>query len=130
MQTCKEWFTEGLKRFGYSAVGAEVKAWKSKRLENADRPARIKVSLNARRHMYVKQSGKCGICGEPMDGNIQRLDVDHIDANAAEFNARTNLHLTHPSCNRSKGAKSLAEVAKGNGRTVTQMLGGVDDSDL
>jgi len=132
METCKEWFDEGLKQYGYSQVEGVVKSWTRKRLEVEDRPARVKVSPGVRRDMYAKQSGICPLCGDGMDGrNLFKLDVDHINPNlfGSAFNARANMHLCHPSCNRAKGAKSLAEVAKGNGRTVTDMLRAKEQGD-
>ncbi len=119
-------FNAWLEKYGRSQCDAIMRKHLRKRLENTDRPARVKVSLNARRHMYVKQSGKCSICGEPMDGNIQSLHVDHVDPNAKDFNGRANLRLAHPSCNMSKGGASVPEQAKRYGRTMTDILGGAD----
>lgn len=128
MQTCKEWFTEGLKLYGYSAVENEIKAWKRRRVPE-DRPERIRVPIGARSVMYAKQNGLCGICGQLMDGkNVSRLDVDHIDPmkTGTAFNHRSNLQLTHPGCNRSKGAASVPEQAKRYGRTMTDILAEAD----
>tara|TARA_R110000744_G_scaffold323010_1_gene428888 strand:+ start:675 stop:1043 length:369 start_codon:yes stop_codon:yes gene_type:complete len=52
--------------------------------------------------LWMKQGGKCAICHDPM--SRESFDVDHIVPHSkGGGNERTNLRLTHVSCNRSRG---------------------------
>jgi len=127
----REEFNEWLSRYGRSTCDGIMREHFRKRIPD-DRPARIKVSASARRDMYARQSGKCGICGQPMDGgNVSRLDVDHInpELTGPAFNHRSNLRLTHSQCNKSKGALSLPEQSKRYGKTVAEILTPMEDCD-
>ena len=68
-----------------------------------------------------RQSGKCYICDEPVDLELQQdsLEIDHIDPFSQDGpDAANNYALTHQSCNRSKAAsdirvaRRLAEMEK------------------
>ena len=131
MDDCNLEFIAWLAKYGRSRCDAIMRQHLRARLDVKDRPERIRVPLGARSVMYAKQNGKCGICGLEMDGrNVSRLDVDHINPNltGTAFTSRNNLQLTHPTCNRSKGALSVADQAKRYGRTMTDILGGPDDT--
>ena len=126
----KEEFNAWLSRYGRSTCDGIMREHLRKRLDVTDRPARIRVSASARRDMYARQSGKCGICGKEMEGgNLSRLDVDHInpELTGPAFNHRSNMTLCHASCNRSKGAASVADQAKRYGRTMNDILRSADE---
>lgn len=67
---------------------------------------------NALEHKLLnRQNGKCFICDEPMDLVLHKgqLDIDHIDPLIEEgLDAENNFAITHLTCNRSKGASTLA----------------------
>lgn len=81
-----------------------------------DRHSTILLSLTKEdritleKKLLERQSGKCFICGDPIDLVLHhgQLDIDHIiprvDGGQDEEN---NFALTHSSCNRSKGATDL-----------------------
>ena len=65
-----------------------------------------------RKKLHAQQSGKCFICCEDMDLDVQHLDIDHIKPlNAGGKDDELNFALTHESCNRSKQDSDL-EVAR------------------
>lgn len=58
-----------------------------------------------RSEQFDCQFGKCGICGKPMDRNYTHLD--HIESRySCGTNYSDNLVLTHPECNKNKGANN------------------------
>ncbi|MDE2685141.1 MAG: HNH endonuclease signature motif containing protein [Chloroflexota bacterium] len=68
-----------------------------------------------------RQSGKCYICDEPIDLELQHedLEIDHIDPfSQGGADSANNYALVHQRCNRSKGAsdirvaRRLAEMEK------------------
>ena len=64
------------------------------------------------RQLWNIQSHKCFICGEAIDLDIQKVNIDHIRplANGGKDDT-TNFAITHEHCNKSKQDADL-EVAK------------------
>ena len=55
------------------------------------------------RNLHEKQGGICPLCGEKVEFGLH--DVDHIIPHShGGGNERSNLQITHQSCNRSKRA--------------------------
>jgi 5-methylcytosine-specific restriction endonuclease McrA len=57
-----------------------------------------------------RQNGRCFICDEIIDLVLQKgqLDIDHIDPLIKDgLDSENNFALTHASCNRSKGLRTL-----------------------
>lgn len=72
------------------------------RLNNVAPIPRKKWMENVTKELWLEQGGKCAICKDPMSRNS--FDVDHIVPHSkGGGNERTNLRLTHVSCNRSRG---------------------------
>lgn len=59
--------------------------------------------------LRARSDGRCGICGELLIGPVE---VDHVIP-IAQGGTHTydNVQLTHPICNRRKGAQLMEEVA-------------------
>lgn len=110
-------------RYGTSNFDHAIKLLMRERLDAPGRPQRIRVSLNARWKMYRRQKGICPLCNQEMPPDEKLWDVDHIEPTSENFNGKDNLWLCHSSCNRSKGARSLNDLAKSSGTTVEQYLG-------
>ncbi|WP_019531286.1 HNH endonuclease [Dasania marina] len=52
--------------------------------------------------LHAEQQGVCPLCGNKL--TLDQFDVDHIIPwHWGGGNERSNLQITHPSCNRSKG---------------------------
>ena len=109
-------------KYGTSQFDHAVKSLMRQRLDAPGRPKRIHVSLNARWKMYRRQKGICPLCNTEMAPDEKLWDVDHIEPDSPNYNGKDNLWLTHASCNRSKGAKSLIEMAKETGATINEIL--------
>ena len=120
--TCTEELTALRTKYGYSQFDHAVKSLMRQRLDAPGRPKRIHVSLNARWKMYRRQKGICYLCNKEMLPDEKLWDVDHIVSDAEDFNGKSNLGLSHLSCNRAKGAKSLVDLAKETGTTVEEYL--------
>ena len=117
------------KLHGTSAFDNAVKQLMRERLDAPGRPKRAHVSLNARWKMYRRQKGICPLCEKEMLPDEKTWDVDHIVVDGTNFNDRANMWLTHQSCNRAKGAKSLLELSKesGRNRTVLDYITAIED---
>jgi hypothetical protein len=77
------------------------------RLSDTDRAA-------LEQRLYERQSGKCFLCDEPIDLDVQResLHIDHIIPIVAKGpDDPINFALTHAPCNERKGATNL-EIAR------------------
>jgi len=62
------------------------------------------------KELYVKQNGICPLCKRPI--KLDKYDVDHIiPLRWGGGNEKANLQITHPSCNRSKGA-NIKDISK------------------
>jgi hypothetical protein len=64
------------------------------------------------KRLLEQQGGKCFICEEPLDLDVQRHDIDHIKPlNNGGKDDPQNFAVTHEACNRSKQDANL-EVAR------------------
>lgn len=60
--------------------------------------------------VYSEEKGLCGICGDPVE--VDAFHLDHIvPLSRGGLHERANVHVAHPVCNLSKGAKLLEEIA-------------------
>ncbi len=60
--------------------------------------------------LYQIQNGKCYICGQDIDLDIQQYNIDHIiplNGNPRGNDDESNFALTHDSCNKSKSDANL-----------------------
>lgn len=123
MQTCKEWFSDGLKRYGYSAVELEVKAWNRRRVPE-DRPARQKFSWSEYKRLYDQQKGMCPLCQGVMPLIRGKIEMDHVNVEliGEAFNARSNRQVVCKACNREKAALTVMDQTKRYGRTMNEIL--------
>ncbi len=60
--------------------------------------------------LFLRDSGRCGICGKPLKLPEYRwgeIEVDHVHPHSeGGRDSRDNLQLAHASCNASKGART------------------------
>ncbi len=83
-----------------------VRAMKANR-RSREMKAEGRFSKKTIQNLYVKQEGRCVCCGELLQGVF---DVDHIVAlSRGGSNFPENLQLLTPTCNKSKGAKTMSE---------------------
>ena len=85
-----------------------------------------------KQRLYDLQGGACPWCPKPLLIPARKNEVDHINPNLAddERENRKNLCLAHPVCNQSKNAKTLYQVAKETGMTITEILSKGDHSEV
>lgn len=54
-----------------------------------------------RRHLFDRDGGRCGICGDPVA--LKKMDIDHIvQLTDGGSDDPSNLRVAHPRCNRSR----------------------------
>jgi hypothetical protein len=53
-----------------------------------------------------------------------KIEIDHLDPHDPDFNRGENLRVTHATCNREKGANTIAQEAKATGRTMMEIIEG------
>lgn len=123
MQTCKEWFTEGLKTYGYSAVESEIKAWKRRRVPEG-RPKQDQFKWGEYVRLYRQERGVCPLCGEDMPLIKGKIEMDHINSQLTgeAYNARQNRQVVCKPCNAEKNATTVPGMAKRTGRTMTDIV--------
>ena len=84
--------------------------------------------------LFNVQNGRCYICEEEIDYQLQNLDIDHIVPRAkGGKDEPNNFALTHSSCNRSKGASNLKvarALAKFNRLRAQALLSGKRGTNL
>lgn len=112
------------KQIGVSRYVAAVKAKNRRRLEvDVDqRQKRKTFPWSKYKRLYERQAGRCSICRKDMRLIRGEVEIDHVNCNASDFGAESNLKLAHKECNRSKSSKSMMEMSKSTGRTYTEML--------
>jgi len=108
--------------YGYSEFFNTIKKISRERLQNTDRPARIKFPWSKYRKLYQKQGGVCNWCDKEMALIRGKVEIDHLNPNAENFNDDSNLQLLHTNCNREKSSKSIQEVSKETGKTFVEQL--------
>lgn len=131
MESCEMDFMAWLAKYGRSSCERVMKNWNRKRLDVVGRTERKRYPWSEYKRIYEQQRGVCPICNLPMAFIRGQIDMDHRNPNLTgeEFEARSNRAVTHSSCNRSKGALSVAQQTKRYGRTMTDILsGGSDDT--
>lgn len=114
---------------GTSIYDAAVKAINRMRLDSnvSDRQPRKSFSWAVYQRHYKKQRGICPWCGNTMPLIKGAIEMDHINPNAEDFNADSNLQVLHKACNRQKSSMSIAEQAKHQGTTYREILSGDED---
>lgn len=108
--------------YGYSEFFNTIKKISKERLQNDNRPARIKFSWSKYRRLYTQQNGICSWCDDTMPLIRGQIEIDHINPNASNFNDDSNLQVLHKHCNREKSSKSIQEVSKETGKTFVEQL--------
>lgn len=68
------------------------------------RPGRTaEATMRQRLMLYAAQEGRCGLCGDQMDGTAFRLSLDHVvPRSLCEIDGLGNLLLCHGECNGRK----------------------------
>jgi 5-methylcytosine-specific restriction endonuclease McrA len=109
---------------GTSIYDAAVKAINRMRLDSdvKDRQPRKTFSWAVYQRHYKKQRGICPWCSQTMPLIKGQIEMDHINPNAEDFNADTNLQVLHKDCNREKSSMSISEQAKHLGTTFHELL--------
>jgi len=119
--TCLEALKKMRSVYGTSEFDRAVKTLMRERLENPGREKRKRISPRLREKLYVRQAGKCAICGDHFPPT--ELEGDHINPNRQDFNAPSNWQLLCKSCNTRKNAKSVMEQTVAYGKTALEILG-------
>lgn len=113
-------------QFGVSTDDEATRFINRQRLESdvkATRPERKKFRWPQDYERLNKiQKGICGRCQEALPFIRGQVHIDHKDPNAPNFNADSNLQLTHKVCNLKKSSNSLYDEARKRGMTVLQLL--------
>ena len=108
---------------GISDFRRLIEGMKNARLQVNDRPERKKFSWAIYRRLYDRQKGICPWCDKDMVLVRGKIEVDHRDPNAPDFNAVANLQVLHSHCNRLKSAMSIEQQSKHTGKSFTELLG-------
>ena len=109
-------------RHGVSVCDSIVKEFNRRRVERVNPKLRKRYSWSAYRSLYEQQRGVCPICQEKMFFIRGEIEMDHIDPNAVDFEARSNRRILCRPCNREKAALSIPEQAKKYGKTMEELL--------
>jgi hypothetical protein len=114
-------------QFGYSLFRETVKNLERERLQvdSSSREPRKRFKPGAYKLLYHRQRGICPLCSLGMVTPRVwpgELEIDHIDPNRDDFGADSNLQLTHRTCNRKKGGKSILEQSKSSGRPFAEIV--------
>jgi 5-methylcytosine-specific restriction endonuclease McrA len=108
--------------FGTSEFDRAIRTLMRERV-NPDREKRKPVRWAAIKRAYIRQGGKCSVCGLDMRLLRGEVEGDHRDPNRVDFNHESNIAVSHAKCNRSKGSLSIPEQAKRYGQTMAERLG-------
>ena len=128
LQSCREWFKEGITRFGVSNVDYVVKENNRRRVERDNPKLRKSYRWSEYKRLYQRDHGICGICGREMALIRGTIHMDHKnpDLPVDSFEAEWNRQVVHKACNLHKGPMSIAKQAKEYGRTYVQLTGESD----
>jgi len=98
-----------------------IKKWLRKRASVEMPVKRKSLTPGQKKNLYMKQSGKCARCKEPMD--FHDASDDHLIAiSQGGTNELRNRRLVHGKCNSSKGGNSLITESKlGHGTILDQI---------
>jgi 5-methylcytosine-specific restriction endonuclease McrA len=121
-------------QFGYGIFDAAIRELNRERLQigRDAREPRVRFKAKTYKILYHKQRGICRICNLAMvlpSHFPGSLEIDHINPNSEDFNDGRNLQLTHQSCNRKKGGKSVEQQSKSNGKTFADIVRTPTDED-
>ena len=113
--------------WGYDRFDSAIRIINRERLQLGKNPrdGRQRFKAHDYKKLYRKQNGICPLCNLAMVMPAHfpgPLEIDHLNPNREDFNDPSNLQLTHESCNRKKGAKSLQQQSKSNGRTFVHIM--------
>jgi 5-methylcytosine-specific restriction endonuclease McrA len=62
---------------------------------------------NLREFLYLRDKGRCGICGDPVKIYSSKVQLDHIVPLSHGGSEETdNLQLAHAYCNQRKGSRT------------------------
>lgn len=95
-----------------------LRVWKRRNPEKVKAAKRLRGSKNASRRAWLMkvQRGRCAICRQRLG---KETHIDHvIPLKLGGSNRRSNLQLTCPSCNMSKGARHPLDHARSLGRLL------------
>lgn len=107
---------------GYSNFDRAIKSLNRERLTNNNRQKRVHFPWSKYGMLYKQSGGQCWWCGELMPFIKGRVEIDHFNPNADDFNNNDNLGLLHTECNREKGSMDLDTQAKVLGITLTRLI--------
>jgi hypothetical protein len=107
---------------GLSDFRRLLEAMKNSKLQVLDRPERKKFPWSVYKRLYERQGGLCPWCGGAMILLRGKVELDHRDPNAEDFNGRNNLQLLHNSCNASKNAMSIEQQSKHSGKSFMELI--------
>jgi hypothetical protein len=96
---------------------------KNAKLQASDRPERKKFPWSLYKRLYERQAGLCPWCCGAMILLRGKVEIDHINPNADDYNGRDNLQLLHSHCNREKSGMSIEQQSKHTGKSFVELIG-------
>jgi hypothetical protein len=103
---------------------------KNAKLQTTDRPERKKFPWGVYKRLYARQAGLCPWCGGAMILLKGKVELDHINPNAEDFNNANNLQLLHAHCNREKSGMSIEQQSKHTGKSFVELIGKQNEEEV
>lgn len=112
---------------GRGDFDAAMRVINRERLQSKRTQQRERFKWSEYERLYEVQGGICPWCEQPiilLKRQKRLVEIDHINPNLQDFNAKSNLQLLHHDCNRTKAAMTMEEQSKRLGKPVTTILNG------
>lgn len=122
-QECFNELVELRKKYGTGNFDFAMRKMRRMRIEPG-REDRKRFPWTMYKRLYQKQAGLCPRCCGAMILLRGKVEIDHYDPNAEDYNGEANLRLLHTDCNREKSAKTPLQEAKATGQIITDTLSG------